>query len=232
MFEPEPVEQFVEVARIIQRAESLDAIVQAFPACDDRARAAALGCLSALELSLAQCTAASIEHARDQRIDTSRKLARLLAPWTGAELADSLAEVAVQAVAARSSTLAIARAAANAGTEPVAFAGLAGVMFVSAHAHQFAAHQGLAPRELEALLVDAVGPIRKACKAQDICSVGELRHTAHAGTVAASARLDRSREGAPVIAIRLHREGEQLKLDSPTAQTPPYAARLLRRLVS
>jgi hypothetical protein len=232
MLDAEPHELFVAVARVIQRAESLSAIVQALPGCDEDTRAAAHGCLAALELSLAQCTAASLEHARDQRIEARRKLARLLADKADPELAGSLAELAVQAVAAMSNTLAIARAAAGAGTAPIAFAGLAGVTFVSARAHQLAFEHGVTPPALEVLLTAAAAPIRKACQATEVCSVGELRHTAHSGALSATARLDRSRDGAPIIAIHLSLAGELPPAAAPSTNTPPYPARLLRKLVS
>jgi hypothetical protein len=232
MLDADPHEQFVEVARVIQRAENLAAIVQALPDCDEDTRAAAHGCLAALELSLAQCTAASLENARDQRMEARRKLARLLADKADPELAGSLAELAVQAVAAMSNTLAIARAAAGARTAPIAFAGLAGVTFVSARAHQLASEHGVAPAALEDLLTAAAAPIRRACQAAEVCSVGELRHTAHSGALSATARLDRSRDGAPVIAIHLCLAGETPLPAATAASAPPYTARLLRKLVS
>lgn len=234
MFDTDPVEHFVQAARQIQRAagtrEIAVATAGAVPGSDATLCAALESCLTALELSLAQCAAASLEQAHDLRLNTRRQLSRLIGMHANPELAASLAEMAVQAVAGLTGSPAITRAAETA-SGPVAFSGLSGALFVSAQARQLAADHGLA-QELETLLLAAALPIRNACSASGISAVGELRHRVTSGALTVSARLDRTSEGRPLIRIRLH-TAELAPDEDPSSGTPPdYAARVLRRLVS
>jgi hypothetical protein len=234
----EAAQNYLEAAINIRRAGSVAEVAQAavgaLEDCDrpDITTDAVRACLQTLELSLAQRMASSPELASDLRIETRRKLTRLLSAFALTDIASETAELAVQAVAALATTSrAIVEAAEKSRELPVAFAGLAGAMFVSVPAREFARAHNVDEAGLHGLLGQVTAPIRRACEAHGVCNVGELRYSASAHGVAARARLARSRDGAPLIRIRLHIAGQPPEPEAGESPPPPYPASVLRRLV-
>jgi hypothetical protein len=234
----EAAQNYLDAAINIRRAGSVAEVAQAtvgaLTDCDrpDVTLGAVQACLQTLELSLVQRTASSPELASDLRIETRRKLIRLMGAFALTDIASEIAELAVQAVAALATTShAIVEAAEKSRQLPVAFAGLAGAMFVSIPAREFTRTHGVDEARLHQLLAQVAAPIRRACEAHGVCNVGELRFSSQVQGIVASARLDRSKDDAPLIRIRLHLAGQE---PEPAADDPPppaYPARLLRRLV-
>jgi hypothetical protein len=234
----EAAQNYLEAAISIRRAgnvaEIAQATVGALADCDrpDVTLGAVQACLQTLELSLVQRMASSPELASDLRLETRRKLTRLMSAFALTDIASEIAELAVQAVAALATTSrAIVEAAEKSRELPMAFAGLAGAMFVSIPAREFARVHNIDEVALHRLLGRVAAPIRRACEAHGVCNVGELRYSAGAQDIAASAKLDRSKDGAPVIRIRLHPAGQQPDTGAGESPPPPYPARVLRRLV-
>lgn len=214
------------------------------------ARSAIAGLLRRLKLGHAQRHAASPEMAFDFRLDQRNAILRILRSCAG-EVDEEhrqgllhLAETAVQSVIGirRGGDALRFAAEETRGKAPVAYASMGGSLFIPADVRAFAAERGLDGDDLTSHVAESAQPLRRACEADGVCRVGQLRFSRRIpdldivmrGSLDAAAQDD----FGPIIRIHLldarhddcETPGTSPGMDGDIVRST-YSARLLRQLI-
>lgn len=260
----EDAQDFLQAARRIHKAGEVDRValelvrLVSIDAPRDTAewrerrvvRAGLQSELEHLKLAYAQHHAGSAEQAQEFRRRIRRSLQDMLASLLPGnvrpefhERIEHIAEAAVSAVVGRRRGSDALRAAAREhADQPVAYASLNGSLFIPARAREFAEDFGVEGSALTSTIAEAAQPLRAACRANDVCRVGQLRfsHRPPGSNLLFRASLDLSTEDehGPVIRVQLIDAAAEIH-ESPAGGLPRrddarqgYSARLLRRFVS